>query len=213
MKSLIAAAFSKGAWLMAVAALATLAPQGARADTIAPPSVPPDLAVPAGNNPFLVGHAFGTQNYICLPSAASPTGFAYSLFTPEATLLDDSDEQIITHFFSPNPNPAEAGVIRATWQHSRDGSSVWAKVIHSPLTDPAFVAPNSVAWLLLQEVGVQGGPTGGDVMTGTTFVQRVNTHGGVAPPTGCSALGDVGTRAFMPYTADYYFYTATGSGN
>jgi hypothetical protein len=39
------------------------------------------------------------------------TGVAYVLFTPQATLFDDDDKEVITHFFSPNPfehntNPA-----------------------------------------------------------------------------------------------------------
>jgi len=35
----------------------------------------------------------------------------------------------------------------------------------------------------------------------------VNTEGGLAPSIGCDRLTDVGRRAFMPYTADYFFYT------
>ena len=69
-----------------------------------------------------------------------------------------------------------------------------------------MVNPNAVAWLLLDEVGVQEGPTGGDTLTKTTFVQRLNTTGGLAPETGCSSLTDVGNQAFVPYTADYFFY-------
>jgi hypothetical protein len=45
-------------------------------------------------------------------------------------------------------------------------------------------------------------------MTRTTFIQRVNTAGGVAPVTGCRAAKDVGKRALVPYTTDYVFYTA-----
>ena len=40
----------------------------------------------------------------------------------------------------------------------------------------------------------------------TTFIQRLNTVGGLAPETGCAVATDVGSRAFMPYTADYFFY-------
>ena len=40
----------------------------------------------------------------------------------------------------------------------------------------------------------------------TTYIHRVNTSGGVAPATGCSKLRDLGKKAFVPYTADYYFY-------
>ena len=68
------------------------------------------------------------------------------------------------------------------------------------------VDPKAIAWLLLDGVGSQNGPTGGDKLTGTTFVQRLNTTGGLAPSTGCSSLTDVGNQAFVPYTADYFFY-------
>ena len=51
-------------------------------------------------------------------------------------------------------------------------------------TDPAFVEPGAIPWLLVTKVGVQNGPTGGDWLSATTFIQRVNTHGGLAPATG-----------------------------
>jgi hypothetical protein len=188
--------------LFAVVAIAVWRPQAAVADTITQPDVPPGLDVEVGNKPFLVGHAFGTQNYICLPSGA---GFAYSLFTPEATLFDDGAEQIITHFFSPNPDPSDNGTIRATWEDSRDSSRFFGAVVQAS-TDSRFVARGAIAWVLLSRAGVQAGPTGGDRLTKTTFVQRVNTAGGVAPSTGCASAADVGRKAFVPYTADYVFY-------
>ncbi len=43
--------------------------------------------------------------------------------------------------------------------------------------------------------------------TSTTFIQRVNTTGGVAPAGGCDA-DRVGTTTPVFYTADYYFYRA-----
>ena len=61
---------------------------------------PPNIQVPAGNKAFLVGHAVGTQNYVCLPSGS---GVRFVLFTPQATLFNDDDKQLTTHFFSPNP--------------------------------------------------------------------------------------------------------------
>ena len=52
-------------------------------------------------------------------------------------------------------------------------------------------------------------PTGGDELSETTYIQRLNTVGGVAPPsTSCAASGDVGTMALVPYSADYFFYKA-----
>lgn len=194
------------AWtLVAIGAFAISVPQRALGDTVTPPDVPAELQVPPGNTAFLEGHAAGTQNYICLPSGA---GFAWTLFTPQATLFDDAGGQVTTHFFS--PNPAENDTIRATWQHSLDTSSVWARAVASS-SDPRFVRRGAVPWLLLQTAGVAEGPDGGDTLAATTFVQRVNTRGGVAPGSGCESPPDVGKKAFVPYTADYVFYTDAGS--
>ena len=192
------------------AAFTVTLPLPARARNITPPAVPPDLRVdPAANVPFLEGHAFGTQNYICLPSG---DGFKFVLFTPEATLFDplDPGTQLTTHFFSPDtnpvpPNPLELGKIRATWQHSKDTSIVWGGTA-IPSTDPNFVAKDAIAWLTLPMAGVKAGPGGGGILTATTFIQRVHTSGGVAPSEECTDLNDLGTEAFVPYEADYFFY-------
>jgi hypothetical protein len=191
-----------------LAALFSLAlPHLADAGTPVPPPVPDNLKVLAPNHVVFVGHALGTQNYVCLPSATAASGVAFTLFTPQATLFDDDfDQALTTHFFSPNPE--EHGVIRATWQSSIDTSSIWAKVADGDAsTDPRFVAKGAVAWLKLTAVGHATGPDGGDRLTNITFVQRLNTAGGVAPATGCTSLADVGHTAFVPYTADYFFYT------
>ena len=191
-------------------ALAFSLPQLARAQE-APP-VPTNIAVPAGNQLFLVGHGVGTQNYVCLPSG--PSSVAFALFTPQAALFNEDGQQITTHFFSPNPfenntNPAVVtdGMIRATWQHSNDTSTVWAQVKPgNSSSDPSFVAQGAISWLLLTAVGAKEGPTGGNALTNTTFIQRLNTSGGVAPSTGCNSHKDVGHLAFVPYRADYFFY-------
>ena len=190
--------------VLAVAFTVSLLQPVYAADIVLPP-VPPDLQVPAGNKTFREGHAMGTQNYICLPSGSS---VAWTFFGPQATLFNDKDRQIITHFLSPNPD--ESGMARATWQHSRDTSTVWAMAIASS-SDPNFVESGAIPWLLLQVVGAEPGPTGGDKLTGTTFIQRLNTSGGIAPSTGCAQSTDVGKRAFVPYTADYFFYKAAQS--
>src|SRR5215510_14870828 len=177
--------------------------------SITPPPVPTDVKVDEGNVVFLVGHATGTQNYSCLPcnpgSPGCANGVAFTLFTPQATLFNEELEQVTTHFFS--PNPFENRVIRATWQHSRDSSTVWGKVVGMS-TDPNFVKPGAIAWLLVnvKDVGVLAGPTGGDKLTKTTFIQRLNTVGGVAPSSGCSSEADIGRQEFVPYKADYFFY-------
>ena len=73
------------------------------ATDIEPPSVPSNLQVPEGHKAFLEGHAIGTQNYMCLPEGTS-TSITWMPIGPQATLFNDHDEQIITHFLSPNPD-------------------------------------------------------------------------------------------------------------
>ena len=75
-----------------------------------------------------------------------------------------------------------------------------------------FVTPGAIPWLLIEVVGAQAGPTGGDSISGTRFIQRVNTAGGAAPSTGCRRPRDIGKRAYVPYAADYVFYRKT-TGN
>jgi Protein of unknown function (DUF3455) len=171
-----------------------------RRHRINPPPVPEDIQVPAGSRAFLEGHAVGTQNYVCLPSG---TAFAWILYTPQATLFDDDARQITTHFFSPSPAD---GAFRPAWQHSRDTSTVWAQLAAPPSSDPDFVAPGAIPWLRLEVVAAQEGPTGGRALTRTASIHRVNTSGGIAPSTGCGAATDVGKKALVPYTADYFFY-------
>ncbi len=108
------------ACMTALAVVLTITMTGAShrdSDRETPPPVPTDLEVPEGNKLFFVGHAFGTQNYICLPSATAPAGVAWTLVGPQANLFDRHDRQITTHFLSPNPD--EAGLARATWHGFR----------------------------------------------------------------------------------------------
>jgi hypothetical protein len=194
-------------WMTFLAALAgtclALLPQWLYAHGLPLPPLPSDLEVPAGHRPFLLGHATGTQNYMCLPS---DSGFVWVFVGPQATLLNDNDRQIITHFLSPNPE--EQDTARATWQHSRDTSVVWAKQIAS-YPNSNFVDLEAIPWLLLEVVGADIGPAGGHRLTKTTYIQRVHTSGGLAPTTGCTQASEVRTRAFVPYTADYIFYKAS----
>jgi hypothetical protein len=179
---------------------ATAVPAAAHKDRVERPPVPGNLEVDQAFRPYFVAHADGTQNYICLATA---TGVAWTFLGPQATLFDAALDQVMTHYLS--PNPAEAGVARATWRHSRDTSTVWAAAVDTS-SDPAFVAPGAIPWLKLRVVGAQYGPDHGRKITATTFIQRVNTAGGVAPATGCAATADIGRRAFVPYTTDYVFY-------
>ena len=189
----------------------------AGAQTIASPPTPTLITPPVGNVAFLVGHAVGTQGYVCLPKG---TGASWTVNNarPEATLfasLFGLDVQIITHFLSPDTNPNKDAPDplpfgSATWQSSLDSSKVWAQVLNGNVipagSDPSCPNSGSIACLLLQSIGSDKGPTGGKVLTNVTFVQRLNTKGGSAPTDGCDTSADVGKQTLQPYTADYYFF-------
>jgi hypothetical protein len=205
----------------ALAVISLMSLSDARAERIDPPPVPANIRIDAKNKAFLVGHALGTQNYSCLPAGVDAAGnprFAWTLFTPQATLYAHNSKEITTHYFSPNPyepssNPFTEGPIRATWQHSKDTSTVWGKVVPGDSSsDAAYVAPGAIPWLRVTVVGAEDGPTGGDTLSSTTYIHRVHTSGGIAPSTGCASSSDVGRQAFVPYTADYYFYEKAKGG-
>lgn len=167
-------------------ALAVMLPGSALA-ALTPPTVPANLQVPAGNAPYLVGHAVGVQIYSCKASGA---GFAWTFVAPEATLSDDAGTPIATHFAGP------------TWK-ATDGSTVKGMSIANAPSPTG----NAIPWLLLRATSTAAGPGGGTTLTGTSFVQRVNTMGGVAPTSGCDAT-HVDATARVDYTANYYFYSS-----
>ena len=188
--------------------------------SIPSPATPTRITPPEGNSAFLVGHATGTQGYVCLPTS---TGASWTVNNarPEATLFANifgEAVQIITHFLSPveNPNgigPTPSRFGDATWQSSFDSSRVWAQKDNKDSfvtagTDSSCPNGGSIDCLLLQVIGSAQGPTGGKSLTKTTFIQRLNTNGGSAPATGCFVSGDVGKQALVPYTADYFFFRA-----
>ncbi|HWC15779.1 MAG TPA: DUF3455 domain-containing protein [Terriglobales bacterium] len=190
-----------------------------QAQTLTPPTTPTLITPPEGSTGFLVGHALGTQGYVCLPTSegASTASWTVNNARPEATLFTDvfgQQIQIITHFLSPNthPNkfaPSPLAFGNATWQSSFDSSKVWAQTVHAIPPDantPSCPNTGSIACLLLQVIGADQGPAGGKFLTQTSFIQRLNTKGGSAPATGCSVSSDVGKQALVPYSADYFFF-------
>ncbi len=203
-RSLLAAA------LVLACAFGTVTLAGAQ---VTPPTTPDTIAVPQGNSAFLVGHAFGSQGYTCLPTATGGTAWNPSA-RPEATLFTDlfgSQFQIITHFQSINENPKPGVIVplsgNATWQSSLDSSRVWMvknKGIDPDPSDASCPNAGSIQCLLLQSVGNKKGPTGGNFLFKATFIQRLNTRGGAVPTSACTA----GQTQLVPYTADYYFFRA-----
>jgi hypothetical protein len=187
----------------------------AAAESVTPPPTPTEITPPAGNTSFAVGHAFGSQGYVCLPDPnTGGTSWTVNAARPEATLFVNVfglTVQEITHFASVNTNPIDPTVPvplggNATWQSSLDSSKVWAAAVGHIDAGSDASCPNngSIPCLLLKSLGNQQGPTGGSFLFKTTFVQRLNTKGGAAPTTACT----VGQTQLQPYTADYFFFRA-----
>ena len=148
-----------------------------------PPLPDSTLAAPKGNHLAFFHDAVGVQIYSCQQGSS---GFAFGFVAPEARLFDHRGNVVINHFGGP------------TWQSVADGSSVIGTTI-AKFTDD----PNSIAELLL----AGSSHTGNGIMSDVTFIQRLETVGGLAPSTGCDAdhLGEV---VRVPYTATYFFYRA-----
>ena len=169
------------AGIAAVMALVPAAPAGA----LTPPTVPASLKVPAGHELYLVGHARGYQVYRCQATEGGP---AWVLLYPFAGLVDGAGQQVALHYAGPSWRGPDGSVV------------VGARVAGAP-------APSGTAipWLLLSATSTSGPP--GGLFTHTTYIQRVNTTGGLAPAGGCDGA-HLGATVAVFYTADYYFYRA-----
>jgi len=152
----------------------------------APPTVPPELEVPDGNELTLVAAGAGVQIYEC----AADTGgvLAWQLHAPRAELFDGCGALLGSHF-----GGVDKGLPAGPYWEAKDGSRVHG-------ANPVSV-PNGGAIPLLR---VEAADTSGiGVFANVTFIQRLNTTGGVAPPGACEA----GRRTEVRYTATYYFYS------
>jgi Protein of unknown function (DUF3455) len=164
--------------LVAAGASASPAPETAPGDPLDPRTYDPDSKL------FLAVYAVGVQKYTCQPNGTW-------LFTgPEATLYATSgaEKAIGSHFLN-------FATGRPVWR-LKDGSSVEAA---RTVTVPG--GTGNIAWLLLQGVVTTSGADG-DRLNGTTWVQRLNTSGGVAPNSACTP----GDSTAVPYSTDYFFW-------
>src|SRR5258705_923879 len=146
------------------------------------PAVPPALAVPEGNKLAFHLDALGVQIYGCQLTATGP---AWVFQAPEARLLNRGGHVVGTHYVGP------------TWE-SKDGSKVVGAKVAGVVVDAT-----AIPWLLLSPASHEGNGRMDDI----TFIQRLDTAGGLAPTTGCDA-DHVGAVARVDYAATYFFYEA-----
>ena len=145
-------------------------------------AVPTQLQPPAPATQLLRANAQGVQIYAC--TAKPGGGPEWALKGPDATLTDDSGKTVAKHFAGP------------TWQ-ANDGS----KVVGEAVANVPAPGGGAVAWLLLKAKSHEGAGE----FAAVTFIQRLDTKGGVAPATGCDA-GHIGQEVRVPYSAVYVLF-------
>jgi hypothetical protein len=136
------------------------------------------LRAPAGNKVAAHAYAVGYQVYRW-------TGTSWTFVAPEAELYHDDDGhgEFGTHYAGP------------TWE-SASGSKVVGAVVDRCTPDP-----DAIPWLLLRASSSEGP----GIFHRVTYIQRVNTVGGLAP---ANPGGAAGEEAKVPYAAEYFFYRA-----
>jgi len=153
-----------------------------------PPDMPAGLDPPAEATLEAAFPARGVQIYVCAAPAAGGAP-VWTLKAPHAILFEGFETAVI-HFAGPS------------WQ-ALDGSLVTGTRVGSvPSPDPA-----SIPWLLLQ-AATNVGP---GLFADTTWIQRLETSGGVAPTSGCDDA-HLGAQTLSPYRADYFFYHTAVAG-
>jgi hypothetical protein len=154
---------------------------------LAAPHATAQITLPQGNAPFLTLFGDGVQIYDSAANPNTPGTFIWNFTAPQANLFTDASETTLfgTHFAGP------------TWMSNADGSSV----VGARIGSQASATPNSIPQLLLKAQSHSG--TG--IFAEVTYIQRLNTVGGLAPSTPPTGF-DQEFRS--PYTATYRFAQA-----
>ena len=166
------------ATLAFVAAVAVLTPSSASAAlTSSGPAAPAVIQPPDGSVEVARYRVkTGFQIYRCVNSA-------WSLKAPAAMMVNgERDGRTIYHYGGP------------TWQSMTDGSLVTA-------VKKAEASVSGAIPQLLLEVTSHSGTVDGE-LSKVSYIQRLNTKGGLAPSGACVD----GTEQPIPYGADYVFF-------
>lgn len=146
--------------------------------------VPESVRVPPGHTMSMKAVGVGELTYECRAKTNDAAAFEWAFVGPVARLMDATGGKEIGKYY--------AG---PTWE-AADGSKVTGKQVAI-----APAAPGSIPLQLVKAEPAMG--TG--AMAGITYIQRVNTKGGVAPAEPCVATA-AGMKKQVPYQADYVFY-------
>ncbi len=142
------------------------------------------IEVPSGYTLLFSRHAKGVQTYECQNGQ-------WAFRAPIAGLFDPQDH----HLTGIHYGGIDRGLTPGPWWESlSDGSRVRAG---NPVSAPSPNA-NSIPLLRLEVLEREGAGEFSPV----SYIQRLNTVGGVGPTGACGA----GARRWVSYTADYHFY-------
>lgn len=145
---------------------------------------PADVQVPDGNTVALETVGVGAIKYMCETKDDGEMGWVFK--GPHAALNDSDGSQVGSYYGPP-----------ATWE-ALDGSKITGTQLAT--------AANGDGNIPLQLV--EANPAEGEgAMSGVSYIQRLNTQGGVAPDVACDSDHD-GATAVVTYQADYIFWTA-----
>lgn len=184
---MILRAVTASASVLALGLLAACGSMSPFAPKYSQTALPAAVQVPAGNTVSLETVGVGEITYQRHAKKDAEGQFEWVFVGPAASLNDRSGKQIGKYYGPP-----------ATWE-AMDGSKLSGAQV--------AVAPSALGNLALQLVKGNAA-TGSGAMTGVTYIQRVETKGGVAPATPCTA-DNVDAKEIVKYQADYIFYKAS----
>ena len=143
----------------------------------------PDLPPTCGTIQVEPGHRLAYRAFAVGVQRYRWDGSAWVFVEPVATLYKDAEytDKDGVHYAGP------------TWLANSGGKVVATKV------NQCIPDATAIPWLLLKATSNQGPGLFGAV----SFIQRVNTKGGLAPT---ASGATIGALTDVPYTAEYYFY-------
>lgn len=147
------------------------------------PSLPESVRAPAGQKLLMTTTGVGEITYECRDKKDAAGQHEWVFVAPVATLYS-ADRKVVGKYY--------AG---PTWE-ANDGSKVTGKQL--------AVAPARADSIPLQLVKADPA-MGAGAMTPVSYIQRINTKGGIAPAMACDAMAK-GKRLQVAYEADYLFY-------
>ena len=146
-------------------------------------ALPEPVRVPAGQKMRMMATGVGELTYECREKKDMAGQHEWVFVGPVANLMSSDRKTVGKYYAGP------------TWE-SADGSKITGKQV--------AIAPAAAGNIPLQLVKTDPA-VGAGAMNGVTYIQRINTKGGVAPAMACDAAG-MGKKQTVKYEADYVFY-------